>query len=140
MRNVLDTLHRVREHEKRNATMIYAAAEHERVAQEEHVESIEEEIRRSHTGQTISAGDLAHEHDYRGHMELTRQEEQGRLVTLEETADVRQQELTNAAIDAGVTEKVLESRQAERDLHRRRSTQKTTDGRNAARWYRNNRG
>lgn len=140
MREALTVLQRLRNHRKKGAEQVFAAAEQRRRQCEERVETLEAHVAENRDSNAAFDDDeacwVAQAQAWRLKMELAIRRERGRLAIHTKEVGDRQQALAKASRDTRVVEKVIEKiddRQARAD---RRSEGRRLDGMGARRWYR----
>ena len=134
-RELLDTLHRLRDQEKRAATLVFAEAEQERRAAEAQVDTTDVEILETHSPDEDPAV-VAERHAWRERLRERRAEELAIVEAKEGVSEERKLALGAALKQAKVMERLLET---ERELGRVEDIRKgdrVADEVTSARWHR----
>lgn len=140
MREALTVLQRLRNHRKKGAEQVFAAAERRRRQSEERVETLE-----AHVAENRDANDAVDEDEacwvaqaqaWRLKMELAIRRERARLASHTKEVGDRQQALARASRDARVVEKVIEKIDDRKARADRKSEGRRLDAMGARRWHR----
>lgn len=137
MSEVLSTLSRVREIQKKVSKQAFASAERSRILQEEAVDQLQGHILRSHSATPKpEAWMVGCEHRFRGKLRGDLVTEQSELHSRAEVAAQRRSELQEASREARVVELAMEAHQEMETLFERRADNKRIDDMAAVRWWR----
>lgn len=137
MSEVLSTLARVREIQKRVSRQAFASAERSRITQEDTVDSLQGRILRSHSGTSSpELWMLNQEHQFRGKLRTDLVKEEVVLQQRTDVAAQRRVELQEASREARVVELAIEAHEVQESLLERRADNKKIDDMAAVRWWR----
>lgn len=132
----LDTLKRLRDHEKRQARLELVRAERRHDKQQGRVDQVAERVEAARQEPRNDAASLAIYHQFRVQMELLGRREQSFLDETGRNVDVRRGEVAVAAREAEVVELVIEARNEEAALEARREDERQLDQLALDSWHR----
>ena len=141
MHKALKTLLRVRNAEQKAAKQRFAEAERKRIAQEERISAIRDQILDSHEGEPIEgdsgeAHDLALSQAFRLRRQVQLKRENIELYSYEAKSNSKRSELRGATQEARVVELALEKRLEEDRIEARRAEGRKLDEMATSRWWR----
>ena len=141
MHKALKTLLRVREVEQKAARQRFAEAERDRIAQEDRIGAIRDQINDSHghepeVGGTADAHDMATAQSFRLRREVQLKRERMELHARELKSNGRRNELREATQEARVVELALEARLEQDRIEARKKEARIMDELASTRWWR----
>jgi len=123
----LDTLKRIREHEKRRARLELVKAERRHDAQQARVDRVDERVDLARAEAANDCASIAIYHQFRIQMELLGRRERSFLDETGRVVEERRDEVATAAREAEVVALVVEAREEEAALEARREEEKQLD-------------
>jgi len=140
MHKALKTLLRVRSAEQKAARLRFAEAERNRIAQDERITAIRDQIYESHDsepdpGEAVEAHDLATGHSFRLRRQVQLKREYLELRSREALSNGRRSELGDATKEARVVEVALDKRLEQDRIEEKRAQGRKLDALASRRWW-----